>query len=207
MNKRTAVYTLIASLFILLLMQLTASSPSIAPITSGSTILCFGDSLTFGTGADKPESYTANLKKKFECNVINAGIPGELTSEGARRLPRELKKYEPQLLILCEGGNDFLRRKPKDKTKANLDKMINMAISKDIDVILVGVPKPGITMTPPDLYKELADKYNLPLEGDILPDVLSDSSLKSDYAHPNTKGYKLIADAIYELIQDSIKQN
>jgi len=165
------------------------------PISGSTIVLCFGDSLTFGTGARPGESYPAVLERQLNCTVINAGIPGETTDSGVNRIPALLEKHQPQLLILCEGGNDFLKKR-SENTKSNLAKMIQDAQSRDVEVLLIGVPKPGLLLSSPELYEELSEEFKIPLLNDIIPDILSKGGLKSDYAHPNAAGYKTLAKAI-----------
>src|SRR5262245_55498348 len=97
--------------------------PAIAPLPPGSTIVAFGDSITYGTGAEPAESYPAVLQEMSGHPVVNAGVPGEVSEEGLRRLPGVLDQERPSLLILCHGGNDLLRRDPEDRLASNLARM------------------------------------------------------------------------------------
>lgn len=189
----------LALVAIIIFNQLNITDYKLKPITSSSTILCFGDSLTFGTGAPPDQSYPALLRKKLNCTVINAGIPGETTETGMSRLPGLLDEYKPQLLILCEGGNDFLKKQSKN-TKSNLAEMIKTAQNQDVEVLLIGVPRPGLLLSAADLYEELAAEHKTPLLNDAISEILSKGSLKSDYAHPNAAGYKMLAEEIIEVI-------
>jgi len=190
-------------LICLLMGALGCSRPHIGRIDSSSVILAFGDSLTFGTGAEPNESYPSLLSERMGCRVINAGVSGELSAEGLLRLPELLDQYKPNLVILCHGGNDFLAHQDEALIQANLDGMIKLAKERGADVILIGVPKPSLILRSPDLYQDLAGRYSIPCDSKIIPKILSSPSLKSDYVHPNAAGYQRMADFIAELIRKS----
>ena len=177
------------------------SGPGIAPIDQYSVILAFGDSLTHGTGAAAEQSYPAILGRMLDQNVINLGIPGEVTAEGLKRLPAVLDEYTPTLVILCHGGNDFLRRHSQEETIRNLRSMIGLIHERGTDVILIGVPRLGFGLDVPKFYAAIAGENQIPYEGDILLDLLGDNDMKSDSIHPNATGYHLMAEAVYNVIE------
>ena len=179
------------------------SSPRITALPPGATILAFGDSLTHGTGAPPGQSYPDVLAERLGHPVINAGIPGEVSAAGRARLPQLLSETRPALVILCHGGNDFLRRLDRPATIANLQAMIEACRASGADVVLIGVPELGIMLRPPEFYAELAKQYALPYEGEILSDLLRDRDLKSDTIHPNAAGYRLMANALEQLISQA----
>jgi len=188
----------------LLLSACSDSTPRLPLLAENTVILAFGDSLTYGTGANKNQSYPAVLSKLTGRTVINAGIPGEVSAQGRERLPALLDRHRPELLLLCHGGNDLLRRINSAVTRSNIESMIQAATQRNIPVLLIGVPKPGlIFLDAAEIYSEIAEKYKLAYEGEILPDVESDSALKSDQIHPNADGYQRIAEAIYHLMTKS----
>ena len=172
-------------------------------LNASSVVLAFGDSLTFGTGASTDESYPSVLAGIIKCRVINEGAPGETTTEAIRRLSRVLKKIKPDLVILCHGGNDMLQRRSQTRTIANLNAMIVMIRKTKADVVLIGVPKPGLFLKTPDFYKELADKHKIPFDSDTIPEIISNHSLKSDQIHPNADGYIRLAQAVAALLRKS----
>ena len=168
------------------------------------TILAFGDSLTYGYGSDDPgkESYPAVLSRLTGERVINAGVNGETTGEGLRRIDRLLREYRPGLTILCLGGNDILQGVSHKQILANLAAMIEKIRASDSELLLIGVPDFGI-LGPKSLplYSDLADHYALPLEEKALPEILNDRRLKSDPIHPNAEGYRLLAEKNYEKLK------
>ena len=81
--------------------------------------------------------------------------------------------------------------------------MIRLARQRGVEVVLIGVPKPGLLPSPPDFYAEIAKEFHLPYEASALKTILRDNELKSDLAHPNAKGYAKLAQAVAELLEKS----
>tara|TARA_R110000868_G_scaffold158036_4_gene385889 strand:- start:56097 stop:56714 length:618 start_codon:yes stop_codon:yes gene_type:complete len=188
--------------FVLLLSACSShEQPKLAPLVPSATILAFGDSLTAGVGVHKEQAYPAILSQLIGHKVMNAGVSGEKTTGGLARLAKLLKQVHPQVLILCEGGNDMLRKQSLVQLKQNLANMIVLAQQEGIEVILIGVPKPGIRLQVPKLYPELAQQYHLAYDGNTLPELLSNNQYKSDLIHLNAKGYNAWALAIAELMR------
>jgi lysophospholipase L1-like esterase len=79
--------------------------------------------------------------------------------------------------------------------------MIALARERGIDVVLLGVPRPGLVLSAPDFYRKIAEEFNIPYEGEILPDILGERSLKSDRFHPNAEGYGKLAEAVADLLR------
>ena len=171
------------------------------PLAADAVLLAFGDSLTYGTGADEAESYPAQLARLTGRRVVREGNPGEVSAAGLERLPAALDEHRPRLLLLCHGGNDFLRRQSKQAAAENLRAMVRLAKSRGVEVLLIGTPEPGFSVTPPEFYAEIAKEFRIPYEGDVLGKILKDSSLKADQIHPNAKGYRLMAQRVFELLR------
>ena len=81
--------------------------------------------------------------------------------------------------------------------------MVALAKARGIDVLLIGTPEKGITVTPPAFYAEIAEAYDIPYEGKVIGQVLRDNALKSDPIHPNAQGYRLIAVRVAELLREA----
>ena len=193
----------IVILALLVFFAACSKTPQLAKLPNDAVILAFGDSLTFGTGATPETSYPAELEKLIGRRVVAAGVPGEITADGLERLPEVIDEENPKLLILCHGGNDLLRQSGEDKAEANLRAMIALAKSKGIAVLLIAVPKPGLTLTAPAYYEKIATEMQLPIETSILRNILATPNLKSDTIHPNATGYRKMAEAIAELLRSA----
>ena len=204
----TTASTVITRALLLCLLALCSACskpvPSLTRLAPDAVILAFGDSLTFGTGANASESYPAVLADLTGRRIINAGIPGELSAEGAQRLDDLLDREQPQLLILCHGGNDLLRKRDPQQTSAQLRRMIEAARQRGIAVVLIGVPEPKLfNRHSAPYYAALAEEFRLPLEGETLARIVGDNALKSDGVHPNSQGYRQLAQAVYVLLQEA----
>jgi len=177
--------------------------PKLTGIPAGGTILAFGDSLTFGVGVEKSKSYPSVLAELTGRRVINAGVSGEVTKDGLARLPDAIDKTDPDLLILLEGGNDILRNQDLEITKRNLASMIELTQSRGIEVVLIGVPARNLFSNVAPIYEGLAEEYQLVFEDDLIASLLRKASHKSDAIHFNQRGYRVMAEAIHELLVEN----
>jgi len=193
---------LLLILFSGILFSACSTQPQLPKLSPDATILAFGDSLTYGSGVEKSESYPVALSRLTGFKVINAGVPGEVTDAGLSRLADVLEEVQPTLMILCHGGNDILRKQDMNKAEDNLRAMIGLAKQQGISVILIAVPRPGLLLSPPAFYGQIAKAMKVPVEADVLSDVLSKRALKSDQIHPNREGYQMIAESIYKLMKE-----
>lgn len=176
--------------------------PAIPAIPAGSTVLVLGDSLSYGTGAEKDQDYPTLLAQHTGWNVINAGVPGDTSAQALARLPALLDEHQPALLMIELGGNDFLMKVPISQTTANLKSIIQMGQSKKITTLLVAIPdyQPvkaafgGLSDHP--LYETLSKETQTPLIEDVFSPVLSKNALKADYVHPNAEGYRQVEEQL-----------
>lgn len=180
----------------LLVAACNLGSPRLRELPPDAVILAFGDSLTYGTGALPDQSYPAVLQKQISRTVINAGIPGEITAEGRARLPQLLDSYHPTLVLLCLGANDMIRGLSEEAAIENLREMIRMIQSTGAEVVLIGVPRPNLLASTPEFYRTIAEEFSIPYLQSAMGDVLKKNSLKSDFIHPNAKGYRKLAEAV-----------
>lgn len=178
-------------------------APKLPRLAPDAVVLAFGDSLTYGTGAPEADSYPAQLERIIGRRVVREGVPGEVSAQALERLPAALDEHRPRLLLLCVGGNDFLRNLSKTQVAENVRRKIALAKQRGVDVLLIGTPEKGLTVTPPDFYAELAGQFGIPYEGKVIGEVLRSPELKSDPIHPNARGYRLIAERVAVLLKKS----
>jgi acyl-CoA thioesterase I len=195
---------ILLNIIILFLLSACGETPPELPkLSNDAVILSFGDSLTYGNGAKENESYPVVLQNLSGLKVINAGISGEESTPGLKRLSGVLEKHQPELLILCHGGNDLLRKKSVSKMESNIRQMIQLAKDKGIPVILLGVPKPGLFLSSFEVYKKIANATDVIFLEDLIPEILGNKELKFDTVHPNKDGYRVMAEAIYSTLQET----
>lgn len=186
---------------LLVLALVGCGKPELRALHSGSTVLAFGDSLTAGNGVKIDEAYPAELTQMLGITVINAGVSGETTEEGLNRLPTELERHSPDLVILFEGGNDILRNHDLSKTKQNLSTMISMIKRSGADVVLVAVPRKVLFSGAAKFYLELAEEHDVALQKGIVSSLLKKADMKSDSIHFNRAGYRAVAASIRDLLE------
>ncbi len=189
-------------LFLLFGLLTACDNPAgLNPLRPNDRILAFGDSLTAGTGAETDSNYTAHLKRLISRNIINAGVPGELSATGASRLPGLLDTHKPHLVLIMHGGNDLLQKRDEQQLKENLRRMYEAANQRNIQVAFIAVPKPGLMVQDAPLYKELADELGAQLLEEALSDLMKTNVYKSDAVHLNAAGYEVLARKIADFLK------
>jgi acyl-CoA thioesterase I len=180
----------------------------LAALPAGATVLALGDSITFGTGASPQASYPAVLAGLTGWNVVNAGVPGDISSAALARLPDLLQQHTPALVLVSIGGNDFLRRVPPDSTRANIRGICKQARDAGAQVVLVGIPEASAlaaaarSLGDHAMYEELATELKLPLHAGGWSRVLSDPALRSDPIHGNAQGYEAFASGLAQRLRE-----
>ena len=175
-------------------------------LSSGATVLAFGDSVTFGYGVDPKDSYPTILAELSYWNVVNAGISGERADQAKSRIDSVLAEHQPKLVIIELGGNDFLQRRNAKAVKEDLRAIIQSVKAHGSIPVLVAVPAlspvAAITGKPSDadIYKELAKEEKINLIPNVFSDILGQENLKQDHVHPNQVGYRVLAEGIYQAL-------
>jgi lysophospholipase L1-like esterase len=168
--------------------------------SSGKNIICFGDSLTFGYGAQPGEDYPAALGRLFGVPVINAGIDGDTTTDALKRIKNDVLDKQPLLVIVEFGGNDFLRKVPLEITTKNLEEIVERIQAEGAMVAIVDISTGFFLKEYRRPLYILARRYKAIFIPNALKGIITSPGLKSDFIHPNAKGYKIIARRIYCVI-------
>ncbi len=194
----------------------SAPAPSIretsAPAAERRRIVALGDSLTAGYGlSSQQQAYPALLQERldaegYDFEVVNAGVPGDTTAGGVRRLDWVLDG-EVRVLIVALGGNDGLRGLPVAEMKRNLSAIVAGAKSRGIAVLLAGMEAPPnqgdeYTSAFRRVFRDLASEYEVAFMPFLLIDVGGVRNLNQpDGIHPNTEGAGVIADNLWDYLQ------
>jgi len=157
------------------------------------TIICFGDSLTYGTGAGADMNYPSQLSKMISKPVINAGVPGDTTAGALQRLERDVLSKSPDLVLITLGGNDLKNGVSKQVAFENLKAIVTSIQSIGGRVILGGLKFPLRDRGFGQGYAELAEETGADLIPDIFAGIMGNQKLMSDPIHPNDEGYKIMA--------------
>lgn len=167
---------------------------------SGHTIVCFGDSLTFGYGVEEGESYPARLAALTGTEVINSGIDGNTSLDALGRIEEDVLRHDPKLVIIGFGGNDFLKQVPRDQSVSNIRAMIARVQEKGAMVAVLDVSAGFFLKDYRVAYEQLARESGAIFIPDAFHGILTNPSLKSDFVHPNARGYQLVAQRVYRSI-------
>ena len=164
-----------------------------SPPQSGA-VVCFGDSLVSGVGADTPETtYPAWLGQDLHRTVTVFGVPGETAAEGWDRLRRS-PEVRGGVVIVTLGGNDLLRQVHWETTAAALGSIFEELQRRGALVVFTGVEGPLGRSA--GRHRALCRKYGVLLVPDVLGGILNQEQLKADYVHPNGEGYRLMAERV-----------
>jgi lysophospholipase L1-like esterase len=179
--------------------------PSPARPTAGHQVIAFGDSLIAGYGSTAGHDVVTELTDRVGVTIVNAGRNGDTTESALARLDRDVLSHDPRVVIVLLGGNDFLRKVPRDRTFANLGTIVDRIRAKGAGVVLVGI-NPGLIGDPFDsAFEELALRTESALVPDVLNGILGNGELMSDAIHPNDRGYAMMAERIQEAVRAMVR--
>lgn len=183
-----------------------ACRPVIKNIDSqGKSIICLGDSITYGVGATHSKGYPSVLEKLLGVNVINAGVGGDTTEDALVRLESDVLKRDPRLVVVELGGNDFLKKVAMRHTLRNLEEIIMRIQEQGAMVVLCDTSSLFAMRAYRREFEKLARETGSLFVPKLLEGILENPNLKSDYIHPNNAGYEIVAQRIYQAIKPYVK--
>lgn len=184
-----------------------AAAPVAAPAAPRPRIVFLGDSLTAGLGLEPAQSFPALIGQRlaaegFNYEVVNAGVSGDTSAGGLRRLDWSLEG-DVKVLVVALGANDGLRGLSPGELKKNLSAVLDRAAARGVTVILAGMEAPpnfGAEYTNQfrSVYTGLAQTYRVRFVPFLLQGVAGDASLnQADGIHPNVRGAQMVAELVW----------
>jgi acyl-CoA thioesterase-1 len=191
-----------------------ATPPVSAPVTPRPRIVFLGDSLTAGLGLAADQSFPALIGQRlaregYHYEVVNAGVSGDTSAGGLRRLEWSLEG-DVKVLVVALGANDGLRGLSPAELKKNLSAVLDRAAASGVTVILAGMEAPpnfgaDYTIRFRRVYAELARAYRVRFLPFLLEGVAGNASLnQADGIHPNVRGAQMVADLVWAELKPAL---
>ena len=174
-----------------------------------------GDSLTAGLGLPVEASFPSRIQERLDkaglrYAVVNAGVSGDTSAGGLRRLEYSMGEGDPKLLIVALGGNDGLRGLPPEQLESNLATIIERAQGRGLRVVLAGMEAPpnfgaDYTTRFRQVYPALAERFKVRLIPFLLDGVAGNPALNQDDGiHPNPRGAIVVADLVWRALEPEL---
>jgi acyl-CoA thioesterase-1 len=191
-----------------------AVAPNVPP-AARPRIVALGDSLTAGLGLPQDQAYPMQLQRRLNSEglgyeVVNAGVSGETSAGGLRRLDWALEG-DVRVLIVALGGNDGLRGLAPEQLQQNLAQIIERAQARGIAVVLAGMEAPpnygrSYIVAFHQVYPALARQYHVALVPFLLQGVAGDNRLNQpDGIHPTGEGARIVADNVWAVLKPLVE--
>ena len=172
--------------------------------STGTDIIAFGDSLVEGVGATEGNDFVSLIAQEIGHPIINLGRSSDTTALGLERIG-ELEKYNPKVVIVLLGGNDYLRRVPEAQTFENLSKIISYIHGRGAVVLLLGIRGGLFRDHFDEEFEKLRDTHHTAFVSNVLEGLLGDSKYMSDEIHPNNAGYAQIAERVLPVLKELLE--
>ncbi len=183
---------------------------------SAPKVVILGDSLTAGLGLEPSQSFPSLLQDRLDAaglqyQVVNAGVSGDTTAGGLRRLEWSIEG-DTRVLVVALGGNDGLRGLPVEETRRNLDAIITRAQARGITVILAGMEAPpnygpAYTAAFRQVFSDLAAAHDVAFIPFLLEGVAGDPALNQrDGIHPNPEGARIVERLVWGAVEPALAQ-
>ena len=180
-------------------------------------MLVFGDSLSAAYGLASSQGWVHLLgqrivEAKLPWQVVNASISGETTAGGLRRLPGDLQRHKPSVVLIALGANDALRGQPIAAIRSNLERMVQLARAAKAEPVLAGImipPNYGIEYASEfaGLYPALARQHKLRLVPFLLDGIADKPELfLPDQLHPAAAAQPRIVENVWPAVEPLLKR-
>ncbi|MGE0622156.1 MAG: arylesterase [Pseudomonadales bacterium] len=171
-----------------------------------------GDSISAAYGIQTEQGWVSLLaetlgRSEYPYEVVNGSISGETTAGGLARLPKALETHDPEVVIIELGGNDGLRGYPTETVRDNLRQMVELSLSDDREVLLVGmqIPPnygPRYTRAFHEVFATVAEETGVPLVPFFLEKVaLEPGLMQSDGIHPTAEAQPLLLETLWDYLE------
>jgi acyl-CoA thioesterase I len=181
------------------------------PVAARPRLVVLGDSIASGYGLRRDESFPARLQQRIDSEglgfeVVNAGVSGDTSAGGLRRLDWALDG-DVRVLIVELGGNDGLRGLPPDQLKKNLTAIVRAARERHLAVLLCGMEAPpnagpAYATAFREAFTAVAREEGVPLVRFVLDKVAGVESLnQEDGIHPNARGARIVAETVWPALK------
>lgn len=187
----------------------------VEPVSEAVRVVFLGDSLTAGQGLGAEDAYVAVLDRAWRASgmrveVVNAGVSGDTTAGGVRRLDWILSQ-RPDVVVVALGANDMLRGLPADQAEANLRLIVSRSQDAGAAVVLLGMRAnpalgPDYVASFDAIYPRLAGALSVPLVPFLLDGVAGDAALNlPDGIHPTAEGHRRIAESLRSVLDPVVR--
>ncbi len=194
------------------------AAAALLPAAEPGNVLILGDSLAAGHGVNRSQAFPALLQAKVDSaklpfKIVNAGVSGDTSAGGLRRIDWLLKR-RTDLLVLELGGNDGLRGLGPDLTNANLQGIIDKAKARypKIRIVIAGMQMPE------NMGKEYTEKFRAIFptlakanDAALIPFLLEGIGVdprynQPDLIHPNPEGHKIVAETVWKVLKPVLEE-
>ncbi len=185
-------------------------------LSDTSTIVCFGDSLTYGHGADSAtESWPAVLQKSISIPVINAGRNDDTTLDGVQRFSSDVLAHNPAIVIFDFGGNDifnFSKHQSYAEIEQNFRTMLDQMDFSRTQVYIMRFFNDDMRFFDPfgaftRMLKRIQDEYDVVIIWDAWSNIWGHKDCKYDMTHCTAKGYAIMAQNILSVLEPCLREN
>ena len=188
------------------------------PAFAARTVMVFGDSLSAAYNLDLEQGWVRIVARRIEAaklpwTVVNASVTGETTAGGLRRIPEDLQRHKPSLVIIELGANDALRGQPVAGMRSNLEEIVRQVKKARAEPVLVGMmipPNYGIDYAARfhGMYATVAKNNGAALVPFLLEGLADKPELfQADQLHPTAAAQERIADNVWKVIEPLLKKN